>query len=89
MSLSERLKALHDLYLRGLLTDAEFTLAKAREIEAAGPVPDDAPAPLVPVPPVPPPPPVPPAAPPMLNPVVPGVGLALGAASIANGGLTG
>ena len=88
MSLSERLQGLYDLYRRGLLTDAEFTLAKAREIEAAGPASPPGAATPAPVPPVAAQP-APPAPPPTLNPVVPGVGLALGAAAIASGGLTG
>lgn len=81
MSLSDRLAALNDLRLRGLLTEAEFTLAKARVIEAEGASsPISAPA-------------VPPASPPSQaaplppRPVTPGVGLALGSASVANGGL--
>ncbi len=91
MSLSERLLALHDLHQRGFLTDAQFTLAKAREIEATGRTGvDPVPAPPLPVPVVSAPPPMPPPAPtPVLKPVIPGVGLALGAAAAANGGLTG
>lgn len=89
MSLSDQLLALHDLHVRGFLSDAEFSLAKARAIETAD---RRGAKPATPPPAVPPalaPVPGPPPMPPPLNPVVPGVGLALGAASIANGGLTG
>jgi hypothetical protein len=83
-SLAARLLALHELHARGLLTDEEFALAKARVIAEGGP--PAAPAGQQPPPSPPPPPPAPPQ---KLNPVVPGVGLALGAAAIANGGLGG
>jgi hypothetical protein len=78
--LAARLLDLHELHLRGLLTDDEFALAKQRVIAEA----DPAPVPARQQPPPPPPPP----APPTLHPVVPGVGLALGAAA-AGGGLGG
>ena len=84
--LASRLLALKELHVVGILSDDEFGRAKARLIadcEEAAP----APAADAPVPP-PPRPPAPPQAP-TLNPVVPGVGLALGAAAIANGGLGG
>jgi hypothetical protein len=85
--LAARLLALHELHLRGLLTDEQFARAKARVIgEDPAPAPPPAPPPPAPPPPAPAP---PPKAAGTLNPVVPGVGLALGAASIANGGLGG
>jgi hypothetical protein len=83
--LASRLLALKELHAVGILSDDEFARAKARLIadyEQASPAPAAAAAPP------PPPPPAPPKTP-TLNPVVPGVGLALGAAAIANGGLGG
>ena len=88
-SLAARLLALHQLHVRGLLTDEEFARAKAREIERTAPASTrpsvHGPAAAAGTAPTPP----PAATTRTLNPVVPGVGLALGAASIANGGLTG
>jgi hypothetical protein len=85
-SLADRLIALHDLHVRGLLTDLEFALLKAREIERF-PAPSRPPAAGAPAS----------AAPAgtqdgkprrTLNPVVPAVGLGLAAGAIAAGGLT-
>ena len=75
--LAARLLALHELHTQGILTDDEFARAKQRLIAEHQ------------EPPPPPPPPGQAAAPPALNPVVPAVGLALGAAAVANGGLGG
>ena len=80
MSLSERLELLHELHVRGRLTDAEFTTAKARVIAEAGEAVSASTNAVIPTPP---PPPVPPLPPPVrpktLHPVVPGVGIALAA----------
>lgn len=84
--LASRLLALKELHAVGILSDDEFGRAKARLIadyEEASPAPAAAAA-------APPPPPPPAPAPPKtLNPVVPGVGLALGAAAVGAGGLGG
>lgn len=83
-TLTEKLIALNELHERGLLTDDEFRRAKARVIaeEPSRPAPSAARPPAT----------TPPPAPPQqqtLNPVVPGVGLSLGAATIAAGGMAG
>ena len=72
-SLADRLIALNDLRVRGYLTEVEFALAKARILAAEEPATATDPG-SGPVPPPPPPPPT------TLNPVVPAVGLGLGAA---------
>lgn len=83
-TLAERLLALSELHTRGLLTDDEFRRAKARVI-AEEPSRSAQPAATAPTP-------ASPAAAPRgrtLSPVVPGVGLALGAGAIAGGGMAG
>ena len=70
-SLADRLIALNDLRVRGYLTEVEFALAKARILAAEEPAHDPGSGPVPPPPPV---------APKTLNPVVPAVGLGLGAA---------
>ncbi|HEX6888532.1 MAG TPA: hypothetical protein VF143_10550 [Candidatus Nanopelagicales bacterium] len=85
-SLASRLEGLGLLHGRGLLSAEEFARAKARVIAEHGR--DDAPSASATAPtPGGPPPAAAQPAPPPLNPVVPGVGLALGAA--ASGGLMG
>ena len=84
-TLSSRLTALHELHVQGLLTDEQFTRAKSLVLAGEDPpAPSSAatPAPPFPNPPIPP-------NRPRLNPVVPGVGLALGAAAIGAGGFGG
>lgn len=72
-SLADRLIALNDLRVRGYLTEVEFALAKARILaEEPAPAPDPGSGPVAPPP--------PPSPPTTLNPVVPAVGLGLGAA---------
>lgn len=83
--LASRLLALRELHTVGILTDDEFVKAKARLIADY----EEAPEPTAAQPATAPPPPAPRPTTPTLNPVVPGVGLALGAAAIANGGLGG
>lgn len=80
-TLSSRLRALHELHVRGLLTDEEFTRAKALVIaaEPAG-CGSSGPGARPTAPPT-------PSGPRVVHPVVPGVGLALGAAGAGGGGL--
>jgi hypothetical protein len=86
-SLATRLEGLGQLHGQGLLSAEEFARAKARVIAEHGR--DDAqPAPAAAATPAGPAPGAAPPAPKPLNPVVPGVGLALGAAA-AGGGLMG
>jgi hypothetical protein len=78
-SLADRLAALAALHAKGMLSDAEFARAKARVIAQWDPASGESGAGA--------PPPPPEGAPPKtLNPVVPGVGLALGSAAGGFGG---
>ena len=79
-TLSSQLQALHELLVAGLLTDAQFTRAKAILLAKDPAVSTAEPAAVTPSPPI-------PSRPSVVRPVVPGVGLALGAA--AGGGAAG
>ena len=74
-TLTSQLQALHDLHLAGMLTDEQFTRAKALLLAKHPTDAETRPGPA----------PGPPPSPPVVRPVVPGVGLALGAAAVSGG----
>ena len=76
-TLTSQLQALHDLHLAGMLTDEQFTRAKALLLAKHPTEAETRPGPA----------PGPPPRPPVVRPVGPGVGLALVALSLFGGAL--
>ena len=78
-TLTSQLQALHELHVAGMLTDEQFTRAKTlilvKDLTGVGPGPGADPSPPL----------RPPPSPSVVRPVVPGVGLALGAAAVGGG----